>query len=197
MYFCRLYNSPVTTASLACVLLMSLLGCVVSSQDGPAALDADSITTVLIVRHAEKAAEPADNPPLTEAGRERAAALSRLAASSGVAAVYATQFLRTQQTVEPLAADAGLQVLIRDAKDVDGLVQQIFADDRGQTVVVAGHSDTAPMLVEKLTGEAPPPIDESEYDTLYVVTTWGPGEGTRVRLRYGEASTPAASPAGE
>jgi broad specificity phosphatase PhoE len=116
---------------------------------------------------------------------------------SGVAAVYATQFLRTQQTVEPLAAELGLEARNREAKDVDGLMAQIFAENRGQTVVVAGHSDTVPMLVEKLTGEAPPPIDETEYHNLYVVAASGPGEGKALRLRYGGISPPAATPAGE
>jgi broad specificity phosphatase PhoE len=185
-----------TAACLAAVLLSGLAGCVVSSQESSTAPDS-SLTTVLIVRHAEKAAEPADDPPLTDAGRERAAALSRLLGGSGVAAVYATQFLRTQQTVEPLAAELGLEARNREAKDVDGLMAQIFAENRGQTVVVAGHSDTVPMLVEKLTGEAPPPIDETEYHNLYVVAALGPGEGKALRLRYGGISPPSATPAGE
>jgi broad specificity phosphatase PhoE len=189
--------TSVLLISLAGLLLGSLSGCVVSSQDGPAAPGAASLTTVLIVRHAEKATEPADDPPLTDAGRERAATLSRIAASSGVSALYATQYLRTQQTVEALADKLGLQVRTLDAKDVDGLLGQILAENRGQTVVVAGHSDTVPMLVEKLTGETPPPIDETEYDNLYVVTTWGPGEGKALRLRYGGASTSPPAPAGE
>jgi broad specificity phosphatase PhoE len=151
---------------------------------------------VLIVRHAEKAAEPADDPPLTDDGRERAATFSRMAASSGVSAVYATQFLRTQQTVKPLADALGLQARTLDAKDIDGLVSQIFAENSGKTVVVAGHSDTVPMLVEKLTGETPPPIEETEYDNLYVVTTSGPGEGKALRLRYG-ASASLPAPAGD
>jgi broad specificity phosphatase PhoE len=185
---------PTKLATVVVVLLLvvSLVGCADWSPGQP---PAETATTLLIVRHAEKAAEPADDPPLTDAGRRRADALAHLAASSGVSAAYATQYLRTQQTVKPLATQLGLTVRQRDADDVDGLVQQIFAENQGQTVVVAGHSGTVPLLVEKLTGSAAPPIEETEYDNLYVVTAWGPGKGKALRLRYGDSSTGEGAPA--
>jgi broad specificity phosphatase PhoE len=167
------------------LVLLNVSGCApAGSQQGTA----ETPATLLIVRHAEKAAEPADDPPLTEAGRARAATLAGMAASSGVSAAYATQWLRTQQTVEPLAAQLGLTVGQRDSKDIDGLVAQVLAENRGQVVLVAAHSDSVPLLVEKLTGKPAAPIEESEYDNLYVVTSWGPGQGTAVRLRYGVSS---------
>jgi broad specificity phosphatase PhoE len=153
----------------------------------------ESPVTVVLVRHAEKAAEPADDPPLTEAGRQRAALLARMASASGAQAVYATQFLRTQQTVEPLAAQLGIPVQRRDASDTGGLVAQIFAENRGQVVVVAGHSDTVPMLVEKLSGKPVPPIAETEYDNLYVVTSTSAGSGSTLRLRYGGSNAEGAA----
>jgi len=170
-------------AFAALFLLLSLASCTPSGPQQPPAA-----TTLLIVRHAEKAAEPADDPPLTEAGRERAASLARMAAPSGVSAAYATQYLRTQQTVEPLAAQFGLTTRQRDSADIDGLVAQVLSENRGQTVVVAAHSNTVPVLVEKLTGKPAAPIEESEYDNLYVVTSWGAGQGTALRLRYGVSS---------
>jgi broad specificity phosphatase PhoE len=143
----------------------------------------------VIVRHAEKAAEPADDPPLTDAGRQRSAVLARMVAASGISAAYATQYLRTLQTVEPLATQLGLTVQRRDADDMDGLIEQVFAENRGQIVVVAGHTSTVPRLVEKLTGRPVPPIEETDFDNLYVVTASAPGQGTALRLRYG--SSPA------
>jgi broad specificity phosphatase PhoE len=174
------------------LLVAGLLGCVATIPQQPAA---ETPVTVLIVRHAEKAAEPEDDPPLTEAGQQRAALLARMAAASGASAAYATQYLRTQQTVDPLAAALGLAVQQRDAGDIDGLVERILAQHRGQTVVVAAHSDTVPMLVEKLTGGPVPAIEETEYDNLYVVTASAHGHGTALRLRYGDSAastTPAA-----
>jgi broad specificity phosphatase PhoE len=176
------------------LLLLILPGC---SPSNPQLPTADTATTLLMVRHAEKAAGPGDDPPLTDTGRERAAALARIAGSSGASAIYATQYLRTQQTVEPLAQQLGLTVQQRNSGDTDGLVAQILSENRGQTVVVAGHSDTIPMLIEKLTGKSVPPIEESEYDGLYVVTSWGVGHGRAVRLRYGSSSAAAAAGAAQ
>lgn len=174
-------------SGFALLLVALLSGCAPQSQSIP-----ENPVTAIIVRHAEKAAEPADDPPLTDDGQRRAALLARLAGSSGASSVYATQYLRTQQTVGPLAAELGLTIQQRDAGDVDGLVQQILAENKGQTVVIAGHSNTVPMLVEKLTGNPVPAIEETEYDNLYVVSAWALGEGTALRLRYGDSAAQAA-----
>jgi broad specificity phosphatase PhoE len=181
-------------AGLTFLLVAGLLGCVTTTPQQPAA---ETPVTVLIVRHAEKAAEPEEDPPLTEAGQQRAAVLARMAAASGASAAYATQYLRTQQTVEPLAAALGLAVQQSNSGDVNGLVERILAEHRSQIVVVAGHSDTVPMLVEKLTGKPVPAIEETEYDNLYVVTASASGHGTALRLRYGDSAAAGTTPASE
>lgn len=183
---------PATRAVLVFLLAAGLFGCAAPEPSSPG-----PPVTVLIVRHAEKAAEPADDPPLTADGQKRAALLARMAGSSGASAAFATQYLRTQQTVEPLAAGLGLTVQQRDAADVDGLVEQVLAENRGRTVVIAGHSNTVPMLVEKLTGTPVPAIEETEYDNLYVVTASAAGQGTALRLRYGDSSAADSIPAAE
>jgi broad specificity phosphatase PhoE len=68
-----------------------------------AGLAAAPPATVIVVRHAEVAARTTD-PPLSEAGMERARTLASMLAASGVKAVYVTEFARTQQTAQPLAA---------------------------------------------------------------------------------------------
>src|SRR5215208_7187740 len=57
-------------------------------------------TTVYLVRHAEKVlANPSDpDPDISTSGRARAKALESRLAASGVNAIVATQFKRTQQT---------------------------------------------------------------------------------------------------
>ena len=47
-------------------------------------------TIVLLVRHAEKAARPVDDPPLTRAGRRGALALREMVRGAGVDAILAT-----------------------------------------------------------------------------------------------------------
>jgi broad specificity phosphatase PhoE len=139
-------------------------------------------TVVLLLRHAEKAAAPAADPPLTSEGTARAARLIHLAKDSGARTIYATEFLRTQQTVQPLAAQLGIAVTTRPAADVDGLVADIRDHRRGEVVVVAGHSNTIPQIIQKLGGGTVPDIADSDFDNLYVLTIPCCGNAKTVRL---------------
>src|SRR5690348_14127274 len=67
-------------------------------------------TTVFLVRHAEKEAEPKQDPPLTKAGVARSQELARLLGAANIKAIYTSQFIRTKQTAEPLTAKTGVTV---------------------------------------------------------------------------------------
>jgi broad specificity phosphatase PhoE len=148
-------------------------------------------TTVIVVRHAEKAAEPAADPPLTEAGAARAAALVEAVRHAGVKAVISTQFARTRTTVGPAATALGLPVETADARARDhvaALAARILGSHRGSTVLVAGHSNTVPDIVAALGAPKPALICDGEYDNLYVVTIPAAGPATVVQAKYGAAS---------
>ncbi|HEX6558594.1 MAG TPA: histidine phosphatase family protein, partial [Longimicrobiales bacterium] len=66
--------------------------------------------TVILVRHAEKAAEPSADPPLTALGRARADALLDAVRDAGVGVIYSTPLRRNMETAR-LVANA-LQVPI-------------------------------------------------------------------------------------
>ena len=51
-------------------------------------------TVVLLVRHAEKAAQPGDDPPLTQDGRRRAEALAGVVKDAHPTAIITTQLRR-------------------------------------------------------------------------------------------------------
>jgi phosphohistidine phosphatase SixA len=144
---------------------------------------------VLVVRHAEKEALPADDPPLTPAGKQRSAELVRVvqswsSAGAPLRELFVSEVKRTQQTLQPLAAASGLALSVVNAKDTATLVKRILAIDGG-IVVVAGHSNTVPALIEALGGPAGIVIADSEFDRLFAVT--GAGAQARVvALRYGE-----------
>lgn len=143
------------------------------------------VTTVLLVRHAEKAATPPNDPPLTTDGQTRAQTLARVVGDAGVRAVYASQFARTQQTVQPAATQRGLTVTQLNASDTDALINDILSNHRGETVLVAGHSDTVPLIIDKLWGGQVAPINETEFDKLFVVTVYRWRRAKVVQLRYG------------
>ena len=143
------------------------------------------LTTALVVRHAERAAVGAD-PPLSADGQARAETLVHVARDAGVVAVYATEWLRTQQTVQPLADHLGLPVTMVNALDVEDLGDQVLADHAGEVVVIAGHSNTVPDIVEEFGADPIPAIAESEYDNLYVVTDYRFNRAKVLHLNYGE-----------
>src|SRR5262252_2639121 len=130
-----------------------------------------AVTTVILVRHAEKVIDP-NNPDvdLTEAGQARAQEIARMFGDAGINAIYATQYRRTQQTVKPLSDKTGVPVTVVNSKNTADLLAQIRAQHSGQTIFIAGHNNTVPEIVEALGGTKYPTIPESEYDNLFVVT---------------------------
>lgn len=149
------------------------------------------VTTVILVRHAEKKIEPSNpDPDLAPEGLERAQEIARVFANAGITAIYATHFKRTQQTIKPLSDRTGVPVTVLDAKQTDELVNRIQTSLRGQTIFVAGHNNTVPAIASALSGENFPVIPESEYDNLFIVTIYRFGKAKVLKLKYGKESTP-------
>jgi broad specificity phosphatase PhoE len=144
------------------------------------------ITTVILVRHAEKIIDP-NNPDvdLSETGQVRAREIARMFGDTGINAIYATQYRRTQQTVKPLSDKTGVPVTIVNSKNTSDLLAQIRAQHSGQTIFIAGHNNTVPEIVAALGGPQYPTIPENEYDNLYLVTVYRTGKAKVVKMKYG------------
>lgn len=147
-------------------------------------------TTVIFVRHAEKAALPADDPGLSEAGQSRAAELARQLVDAdviaGIDAVYSTSYRRTEETVTPVAAALDLPINSYDAGNTETIMDQIVRDHKGQIILVVGHSNTVPALIANMgASKNVPDIAENEYDNLYIVSVPWFGKTKTIRLRYG------------
>jgi len=145
-------------------------------------------TVVLLVRHAEKAAQPAQNPPLTEAGAARAQALVAVARDAGVTAIITTQYERTRKTAEPTALALRVTPEVVDAGPVaqhaKAVADQVLKH-AGGTVLVVGHSNTIPAIVGALGAPQPRDLCDSEYDQLFVVVIGDTGPPRLIRSRYG------------
>ena len=150
-------------------------------------------TTVILVRHAEKAGTTGD-VPLTEGGVERARELTRVLAGAGIDTIYVTQWVRTLQTVEALAAALKLQPVKFEtgANYARGIAADIRAKHGGETVLVAGHSNTTGDVMRALGIENPPKIEDWEHDGLYIVTLSGEKEARLTVIRYGAVSRPTS-----
>ena len=144
-------------------------------------------TTIWIVRHAEKATSPADDPDLTPEGRARAAALSKELKREKIAAVYITAYKRTAETGEPTFKKANLRELqIYNPSDLSAFVKQVLQDNAGKNVLVVGHSNTVMPTIQAF-GAAKPfdTLDDEDYDQLFKITI-GPDKKTKLDIkRYG------------
>ena len=153
------------------------------------AVTQQSVTTVFLVRHAEKASGSAD-PGLTPAGLKRADCLANTLKDAGIKNIYVTEARRTQHTAYPLAKKLKIKPSLMKAADSANLVRKLVYAGNGNTLIV-GHSDTLPVIVARMKAGTVPPIGDTEYDRLIMVTTLGGSTTPMVTLHYCEASGPA------
>jgi len=126
-------------------------------------------TSLIFIRHAEKMQNDAPDPQLTEKGILQARHLVDVLKNVNIDAIYSTKTKRTFSTVGPLSTARKLDVIVYDAKTVD--VKQLANVYQGQTILIVGHSNSTPKLVNTLLGiDKYPPIDDSDYNNLYIVT---------------------------
>ena len=148
--------------------------------------------TVLFVRHAEKLSLAIPDPALSPEGEARAQVLAETLREAGVTHLFSSEFVRTRTTLAPLAEALGLEVQVIPARDGGAQLEALRALPPGAVAVVSGHSNTTPAMVRALGGDAPPSLDESVYDRLFVVTLPSgatPGSPTTsLTLRYGAFS---------
>ncbi len=152
---------------------------------------------VIVVRHAEKTDDGTRNPGLTAAGRTRAETLADALQNANVTGLIASQYRRTRQTLATLAERRGLEITVVPAESggidahVAAIAQAVREWGSDGILVIAGHSNTVPLIVETLSGKPVSPIDEAEYDRLFVLL---PGESGMdvITMRYGPAFEPSA-----
>jgi len=156
-------------------------------QTGNIFLREPRVTTVLLVRHAEKAGETGD-PPLTPEGEARARKLADVVRRAGVTAIYTTDTERTRGTVQPLADSLKLDPIIYS--DLTWLVNQILSEHNGDVVLVVGHSPTVPAIARRLGANVPVAYID-DFDNLFTVTR-KTDEANALNLQYGEPSPPSA-----
>jgi 2,3-bisphosphoglycerate-dependent phosphoglycerate mutase len=145
----------------------------------------NSITTFILLRHAEKATDGTKDPDLTEVGKKRAKSLGKLLASTKIDAIYSTNFKRTQNTVAPLAQAHSISILNYDGAKMEE-IDAMLAKFNGGTIVLSGHSNTTPAIVNYLTShkEEFKTFDDADYGNLIIVSVVRKGEAKVTWLRY-------------
>lgn len=132
-----------------------------------ALLSSCSTTYYYVVRHAEKQ-DNSNNPPISSAGQQRAIALRDLLINKGIDSIYTTQFLRTQQTAQPLATALSKSLNVLSA-DFTNLLLRRLKKLNGKDVLVVNHSNLVPQIVFALSGETVPAITEQQFSNLYII----------------------------
>lgn len=162
--------------------IAAIAGCAHPAPTGPTA------PAYLVVRHAEKV-DASRDPDLSAAGHARAQALAERLDGLALAAVYATEFKRTAQTVAPSAAARAITITAYPASQpAAGFAAGLRTAHPRGTVLIAGHSNTVPGIVAALCGCEVAPMPDHEYDRLSIIRVDPDGQPRLEIERYGAAS---------
>jgi phosphohistidine phosphatase SixA len=146
--------------------------------------------TVYVVRHGEKQS-PGDvpmekeDPPLSAEGQMRAMGLVEDIPVSELDAIYVTRTKRAHDTASAVVAVTGIEPIYYPPRDVEGLVARV-RKRHGEKVLIVGHSNTIPPLLQGLGVQEPIEIPEDQYGDLWVVTVAASGTTLETR-RFGES----------
>jgi broad specificity phosphatase PhoE len=128
------------------------------------------ITKVILVRHAEKADDGTRNPSLSEAGKTRAKRLAEMLKDIKIDEAYSTPYKRTTETITPICLANQITIQSYDAFKPTN-IEEAVKNGSGKTIIVAGHSNTVPFLVNTLIKEEKfTEMDESDYGKLWILT---------------------------
>ena len=144
---------------------------------------------ILLMRHAEKAADPMDSH-LSPDGYARAAKpADYIPAMFGVpqfliATSISEHSVRPIETIEPLSTKTGVPVNSTYAdQDYGALASQLFSEPRyanaGTLIVVCWHHGNIPLMAHALRakpGDYPDPWDARVFNQILVLTYSGGGE---------------------
>jgi broad specificity phosphatase PhoE len=145
-------------------------------------------TTIIFIRHAEKASDEADSP-LSEEGIKRSQALVQVLEHTKIDAIYSSQFKRNLDTVSPLATLSKVVVATMpvDIKTPNNyselLIKEILLKYQGKTILVVGHTNTIPSAIDILMDKIE--IKTIAYYDLFIVTILSNGQASLLRAQYG------------
>jgi broad specificity phosphatase PhoE len=146
---------------------------------------------IYVVRHAEKAATPQNNPTLSPNGTQRALALRQELQHKKIRKIYSTNTTRTLSTAEPLALVVDIKPSIYPARPDSSFIRTLKSNATNQLVV--GHSNTIDDIANMLAGETVVPGDlpETVFDNLYILKFRKSGKGKPrfINKKYGSAKT--------
>lgn len=151
------------------VLLATVAACAMFSAVAPRTVAAQP-SLVVLVRHGEKQPTPADDPSLSDAGVARAKALDAALALSTPTTIVVSPRKRTSETSAVVQQRLGIAptVVPLDAQHVKNVAATVMKATG--VVLVVGHSNTIPAIVNALAGTKLPDICDASYATMFLVS---------------------------
>lgn len=119
---------------------------------------------IYVMRHLQKAAQGPD-PALSEEGQANAVRLADWFGEDPPSAIYVSSTRRAQMTAAPLAAKLGVVPKTYNPSDTAALVQSVKAEPG--TVLIVGHSNTVPDIIEQLGGARPADIADDRFGDIW------------------------------
>ena len=127
---------------------------------------------IFLVRHAEKESDGTRDPNLKDIGLDRSKRLASHLQAAGITRIFSTNYKRTRQTAKALATLNNIGIEIYDTDLIE--IEKILKAHKSGNVLVVGHSNTTPKLMNKLLGEERfQDLDEKDYDNLFIISCFG------------------------
>lgn len=146
------------------------------------ALAQEPTTTIYLIRHAEKAADGTADPELSDAGMERAQKWGKYFDDKNISTYCTTVYKRAKMTALEISStfakmpEPGTERNFK-MKTYDPMtfsLKDLSEKLKGENIVIIGHSNTIPTLVNNFIGERKyPDIQESEFGNLYIIKITG------------------------
>ncbi len=162
----------VTRAAAVPILLILLAAPPVRAQEA-----------VYIVRHAERVDQSPDSALSTD-GIGRSYKLRDVLRDAGITRIFTSELRRTIETAAPLAAAIKVTPLPVPAADAADLAAKVGASGAHDRVLVVGHSNTIPSLLQALHVDATIRIGDDDYDNLFIVVPQKDGAPVLLLLKY-------------
>ncbi len=167
---------------LLLIITIFITGCISCNTDKEGDKE-PVISTFYFIRHAEKDRTDPENkdPELNQDGLNRAIRWAEVFDPIELNAIYSTNYERTSMTAAPTSVKKDIDITYYDAKTID--MDSFKMKNKGLSVLVVGHSNTTPNLVNKVLGmEKYQQIDDNDNSNLFIVRIID-GEATDIRLK--------------
>lgn len=176
------------------------------SVPGIALAQSPEVTTVFIVRHAEKSQDPCTRSDpscefqcdvcLSPEGKARAEQLVHVLSQAKINAIYSTNTHRTKETAEPLLDFLKPhipQLDIESYRSAREVAEKVKREHSGQRLLIVSHSDMVEDIIEQLNGNRNACPISNDYDNLCLVIIDSSDETEVIELHYGEPSSSFAN----